>query len=323
MIDFCNFYQKIAVGPLNHWLETLPLQIKKWKKTTQHRQFKYWEKIVQNIPNITPNHLDLKTAVIAKNNQQLYQKDKQNITNMLKRLMPWRKGPFFLYDIKIDSEWRSDWKFERILPHLSPLKDKQILDVGCGNGYSMLRIIGEGAKIVIGIDPKLLFLCQFEAIRKLIGNNQQAYILPLKIRQLQPLIAFDTVFSMGVLYHQRSPLDHIYQLKNQLVLGGELILESLVIEGDENQCLIPHDRYAQMRNVYFIPSAKMLKLWIEKCGFYKVRIVDQTVTTIEEQRQTEWMKTKSLKDFLDPNNFNLTVEGFPAPLRATLVAIKR
>lgn len=75
----------------------------------------------------------------------------------------------------------------------------------------MCIIVGEGAKSVIGIDPyQLLYLYQFEAIRKLIGNNQQAYLLPLSIKQLPMLTAFDTVFSMGVLYHLSSPLDHLY-----------------------------------------------------------------------------------------------------------------
>ncbi|PMC22346.1 tRNA 5-methoxyuridine(34)/uridine 5-oxyacetic acid(34) synthase CmoB, partial [Klebsiella aerogenes] len=44
---------------------------------------------------------------------------------------------------------------------------------------------------------------------------------------------------MGVLYHRRSPLDHLWQLKDQLAPGGELVLETLVIEGDENTVLVP------------------------------------------------------------------------------------
>ncbi|MFV9997302.1 MAG: tRNA 5-methoxyuridine(34)/uridine 5-oxyacetic acid(34) synthase CmoB [Arsenophonus endosymbiont of Dermacentor nuttalli] len=323
MIDFAHFYQQIAVGPLNHWLKTLPGQIEQWKKNSQHGQFKGWQKIVQNLPTMTPSQLDLKTAVIAKNKHPLCSKDKQRIKQLLTSLMPWRKGPFSLYDINIDSEWRSDWKWQRILPYLSLLTDKLILDVGCGNGYHMWRMVGEGAKSVIGIDPTQLFLCQFEAVRKLIGNDQRAHLLPLGIEQLPTLAAFDMVFSMGVLYHRRSPLEHLYQLKNQLVSGGELVLESLVIEGDEKQCLIPNKRYAQMRNVYFIPSAKMLKIWLQKCGFCDVHIVNQTATTTQEQRKTAWMATKSLADFLDPNNNQLTVEGYPAPLRATLVAKKK
>ena len=186
----------------------------------------------------------------------------------------------------------------------------------------MWRMLGEGADFVVGIDPTQLFLCQFEAVRKLLGNDQRAHLIPVGIEQMPELNAFDTVFSMGVLYHRRSPLDHLWQLKNQLVSGGELVLESLVIEGDEFQCLIPGERYAQMRNVYFIPSAKMLKVWLEKCGFKDVRIVDENVTSLEEQRKTDWMVTDSLEAFLDPLDHTKTVEGYPAPKRAILIATK-
>ncbi len=90
----------------------------------------------------------------------------------------------------------------------------------------------------------------------------------------------------------------------------------------KNTVLVPGDRYAQMRNVYFIPSAPALKNWLEKCGFVDVRIVDMSVTSTEEQRRTEWMVTESLADFLDPNDASKTVEGYPAPLRAVLIARK-
>ena len=127
---------------------------------------------------------------------------------------------------------------------------------------------------------------------------------------------------MGVLYHRRSSLEHLWQLKDQLVSGGELVLETLVIEGDEHAVLVPGDRYAQMRNVYFIPSALALKNWLEKCGFVDVRIADVCVTSIEEQRRTDWMITESLEQFLDPDDHSKTIEGYPAPMRAVLIATK-
>ncbi|MDM7486321.1 MAG: tRNA 5-methoxyuridine(34)/uridine 5-oxyacetic acid(34) synthase CmoB, partial [Vibrio metschnikovii] len=148
------------------------------------------------------------------------------------------------------------------------------------------------------------------------------HLVPLGIEQLPELQAFDTVFSMGVLYHRRSPLDHLIQLKNQLVSGGELVLETLVIEGDENAVLVPFDRYAQMRNVYFFPSALALKGWLEKVGFVDVRIVDENITSQDEQRSTEWMTHNSLPDYLDNNDPSKTVEGYPAPRRAILIAQK-
>ncbi|MBW7983324.1 tRNA 5-methoxyuridine(34)/uridine 5-oxyacetic acid(34) synthase CmoB [Enterobacillus tribolii] len=322
MIGFGNFYRHIADGPLSHWLEVLPAQLAAWQKESLHGKFKDWFNAVDRLPEMTPYRLDLLRSVTAEAESPLGEGQKTGIETMLRVLMPWRKGPFDLYGIHINTEWRSDWKWERVLPHISSLEGRTVLDVGCGSGYHLWRMIGAGAHFAVGIDPMQLFLCQFEAVRKLLGNDQRAHLLPLGIEQLPELAAFDTVFSMGVLYHRRSPLDHLFQLKNQLVNGGELVLETLVVSGDEHQVLVPGDRYAQMRNVYFIPSAKALVKWLEKCGFCDVRIADECPTTLEEQRRTDWMTSESLAEFLDPKDQSKTREGYPAPIRAVLIARK-
>ncbi|WP_312227096.1 tRNA 5-methoxyuridine(34)/uridine 5-oxyacetic acid(34) synthase CmoB [Pseudescherichia sp.] len=322
MIEFGNLYQQIAKGTLAHWLETLPAQIATWQRGALHGQFKQWTNAVEFLPEMQPYRLDLLHSVTAESETPLSPGQIKRIDTLLRNLMPWRKGPFSLYGVNIDTEWRSDWKWDRVLPHLSDLTGRTILDVGCGSGYHLWRMVGAGAQLAVGIDPTQLFLCQFEAVRKLLGGDQRAHLLPLGIEQLPALNAFDTVFSMGVLYHRRSPLEHLWQLKDQLVSEGELVLETLVVEGDERTVLIPGDRYAQMRNVYFIPSALALKNWLEKCGFVDVRIVDVCQTTTEEQRRTDWMITESLAEFLDPNDSSKTIEGYPAPLRAVLIAKK-
>lgn len=320
-MDFGNFYQLIAKSPLSHWLETLPSQIAAWQREQLHGHFKNWDRSVEHLPSLKPETLDLLHSVTA-DSPHLSERQRGGIESLLRNLMPWRKGPYSLYGVNIDTEWRSDWKWERVLPHISSLAGRTVLDVGCGSGYHMWRMIGAGANLVVGIDPMQLFLCQFEAVRKLLGDDQRAHLLPLGIEQLPELKAFDTVFSMGVLYHRRSPLDHLLQLKNQLVSGGELVLETLVVEGGDREVLVPGERYAQMRNVYFIPSTGALKSWLEKCGFEDVRIVDYSVTSTDEQRRTDWMTSESLAEFLDPNDPTKTVEGYPAPLRAVLVARK-
>ncbi|ASL83327.1 MULTISPECIES: tRNA 5-methoxyuridine(34)/uridine 5-oxyacetic acid(34) synthase CmoB [Serratia] len=322
MIEFGDFYQHIAKSPLSHWLDTLPAQLSAWQRESLHGKFKQWFNSVEHLPTLTPTRLDLLHGVRAEMEPGLSPGQLEGIEKMLRTLMPWRKGPFSLYGIDIDTEWHSDWKWDRVLPHISPLAGRTILDVGCGSGYHLWRMIGAGAHFAVGIDPMQLFLCQFEAVRKLLGGDQRVHLLPLGIEQLPDLAAFDTVFSMGVLYHRRSPLDHLYQLKNQLVAEGELVLETLVVEGDRHQVLVPGDRYAQMRNVYFIPSAEALKCWLEKCGFVDVKIADMCVTSLEEQRRTDWMTSESLAEFLDPNDRSKTVEGYPAPLRAVLTAKK-
>ncbi|AKO45745.1 tRNA 5-methoxyuridine(34)/uridine 5-oxyacetic acid(34) synthase CmoB [[Haemophilus] ducreyi] len=318
MIDFRPFYQQIATSPLSAWLETLPLQLKQWEKTA-HSDYAKWAKIATSMPTF-PTSINLTDKVEAVLAEALPEGEKQYLIYRLKQLMPWRKGPYHLHGVHIDTEWRSDFKWQRVLPHLAPLKDRTILDVGCGNGYHMWRMVDEGAQMVVGIDPTELFLCQFEAVRQLLGNDRRANLIPLGLEQMQPLAAFDTVFSMGVLYHRKSPLDHLSQLKAQLVKGGELILETLIIDGDINDVLTPADRYAKMKNVYFIPSVAALINWLKKIGFKNARCVDQSVTTLAEQRKTEWLENESLVDFLDPRDQRKTIEGLPAPKRAVILA---
>lgn len=322
MFNFANFYQLLANDTLlQPWLNILPQQLTDWQQA-EHGDFERWLRALKKLPDDQPDHVDLTTSVKVSNNEPLSSGESKKLESILRTLHPWRKGPYDLHGVYIDTEWRSDWKWDRVLPHITPLKNRSVLDVGCGNGYHMWRMVGEGARLCVGIDPSHLFLVQFEAVRKLLGNDQRAHLLPLGIEQLPELEAFDTVFSMGVLYHRRSPLDHILQLKNQLVSGGELILETLVIDGDENAVLVPVDRYAQMRNVYFFPSAAALKVWLEKCGFIDVVIADESITSTDEQRSTTWMTHNSLPEYLDPNDPSKTVEGYPAPKRAILIAKK-
>lgn len=242
--------------------------------------------------------------------------------------------------ILIDTEWHSDWKWRRVAPHLGNLKGRRVLDVGGGSGYHGWRMAGAGAETVIIVDPSCLFYHQFMAIRHFVGaadaadaddlnsqdNNTDGYrthYIPVPLEALPAHSQlFDTVFSMGVLYHRQSPFEHLQQLRGQLVKGGELVLETLVIDGDANTVLVPHNRYAQMNNVYFLPSVAALIGWLEKVGFTDVRCVDVAVTSTDEQRQTDWMTYQSLSDFLDPNDASKTIEGYSAPKRATLTAKK-
>lgn len=321
MFDFRPFYQQIATTELSDWLETLPAQLKRWQANT-HGEYAKWAKVVEFLPDRIADEIDLQHRVEAKLNQPLSDGERQRMIHHLKQLMPWRKGPYHLFGVHIDCEWRSDFKWDRLLPHIAPLQDRLVLDVGCGSGYHMWRMVGEGAKMVVGIDPTELFLCQFEAVRKLLNNDRRANLIPLGIEQMQPLHAFDTVFSMGVLYHRKSPLDHLSQLKTQLKKGGELVLETLVVDGDEQAVLVPGERYAKMKNVYFIPSVAALINWLNKTGFQHIRCVDVAVTSLEEQRKTEWLENESLIDFLDPHDHTKTVEGYPAPKRAVIIANK-
>lgn len=324
--QFKAFYQHIATSKLYHWLDVLPKQLSDWLNEThptssQSNQYK-WYKTLEHLPIVENTELILSDTVKVTAPETLSEGEIKGLTFQLKNLMPWRKGPYDLLGVYVDTEWRSDHKWNRVINYISPLKDRWVLDVGCGSGYHMWRMLGQGAHTVIGIDPTELFLCQFLAVKQIVNQTQNAFFLPLGIEELPELKAFDTVFSMGVLYHRRSPLDHLIQLKNQLRSGGELVLETLIIEGGVNEVLVPEDRYAQMNNVYFIPSAEALINWLQKVGFTHIRMVDKTTTNFSEQRRTQWMQNESLEDFLDATDPALTIEGYPAPLRAVFIANK-
>jgi tRNA (mo5U34)-methyltransferase len=246
-----------------------------------------------------------------------------SLHDALQRLHPWRKGPFALFGIDIDSEWRSDLKWARVESAISPLAGRCVLDVGCGNGYYLWRMLGLGARFALGVDPSLRSIAQFTAIARAVQSAPVA-LLPLASEELPPdTQAFDTVFSMGVLYHRRDPLAHLEELRGQLGPGGELVLETLVVEGGAGDVLEPRGRYAKMRNVWCIPSADTLLGWLRAGGFTDARIADTSITTPLEQRRTPWMRFESLADFLDPTDPSRTVEGHPAPRRALVVATRR
>lgn len=323
MIDYTPLYAQMEETPLASWLDQLPAQVAAALDDSQHGRLAEWRAILSNLPNVTPSQVNLKDGVIVGRPDELAPETFAQMESLLRRLHPWRKGPFHLFGLHIDTEWRSDWKWDRLKDGITPLNGRLVLDVGCGNGYHCWRMAGSGARLVLGLDPYLLYVAQYQAVRHFVGDAMPAYVLPLGVEALpQNLAAFDTVFSMGVLYHRRSPLDHLLTLWEALRPGGELVLETLVIEGALGQILVPEGRYAQMRNVWFIPTVPTLLSWLRKCGFEQEKLLDVTPTTTQEQRATEWMTFKSLPDFLDPTDASQTVEGHPAPRRAIVTAIR-
>lgn len=244
--------------------------------------------------------------------------DLERLQQQLLNLHPWRKGPLELGGVRIDTEWRSDWKWERLKPHLD-LDDQRILDIGCGNGYFGLRMLAAGAKLVIGIDPTLVFIMQWLAMQKLCpGLNN--FVLPLGIEHLPANTAgFDSVFSMGVLYHRHNPVEHLELLKKLTLPGGQIVLETLILEGETQKILKPSGRYARMRNVHAIPTLTVLQDWLGQAGLSEAMVLDVSKTTIDEQRTTDWMTFESLRECLDVKNPSVTVEGHPAPIRAALL----
>lgn len=319
-----NLFYYIDNSRMQRWGSSLRALAGEKLITNIHGDMTRWMTALNQLPDISSASIDLNAATITiGEDSNLDEQQQKELLEGLKGLSPWRKGPFNFFGTHINTEWRSDWKWERISPHLPDLKHKVILDVGCGSGYHCWRMLGAGAERVIGIDPSKLFLMQFLSVKKYVGDAAPIDFLPFKMEEIPAnLESFDITFSMGVLYHRRSPIDHLYELKGALKSGGQVVLETLVIDGEEGHTLVPEDRYAMMRNVWFIPTPETLIAWMKRVGFKEVQLVDLSETSTEEQRSTEWMTYQSLSDFLDPNDPQKTIEGYQSPKRATLIATK-
>ena len=283
-------------------------------ETNTHGDLQHWLEAIKTLPEGDAGaDLDRAAPVLCRpvNDPELLRKS-------LFALHPWRKGPLELAGVKIDTEWRSDWKWDRIAPHLN-LDGQQVLDIGCGNGYFGLRMLGAGARLVVGIDPTMVFVMQWLAMQKLApGLNN--FVLPMGIEHLPADVGgFDTVFSMGVLYHRRDPLEHLRQLRSLVRTGGHIVLETLVLDGAGKEVLEPQGRYARMRNVHAVPTVAVLLEWLKQAGMANAEVLDVSKTKVGEQRSTEWMTFESLRESLDEGDMALTVEGHPAPVRAALL----
>ena len=325
MIEFDTLFSQLTQTRLHFWVDSLKQQLDGIFEANPHGKHKEWEAILQQLPNVpvSNSNFDINT-VSAGSKNDISEEQSKILLSLLQQQQPWRKGPYNLLGIHINTEWHSDWKWERIKDHVSPLNDRLVLDIGCGNGYHMWRMLGAGARLVVGADPSRLFLNQFSTIKHYLGQQLPIHILSLRGEDLPDFNqqGFDTVFSMGVLYHRKSPFDHLQELKSFIKPGGELVLETLVVDGDINTVLVPEGRYAKMRNVWFIPSVALLERWLKRLGFTDIKMIDLNQTSVEEQRATEWMDYESLADFLDPDDSDLTIEGYPAPLRACLTCTR-
>jgi len=306
------------------WQKELTEQLETIFAHPSHGHFNKWLAAVDSLPKAISTNFDFTKGVAQVGHPD--DLDSEHLTdtiNALKTLSPWRKGPFNYCGIAIDSEWQCQQKWGRFEKHLGKMRGKRVLDVGCGNGYYMLRMLGAGAEQVIGVDPGLLFLAQFQAIIQTLKCRPNAHLLPLPFEQLPAgLDNFDHVLSFGVLYHRRQPEEHLSQLHDRLQAGGTLYLETLILETEEHCELVPEDRYAGMRNVWSIASPGFIKHQLQSVGFEDVECLDQTTTNLNEQRASAWMTNYSLENFLNPTDHSKTIEGHPAPVRGLFRAIK-
>ncbi len=278
------------------------------------------QEAVASLPHLRVSSVAL-DDVVAIDFETCSKEQEEQIVEVAKRLKPWRKGPFRISETLIDSEWQSFMKYNLLEPHFN-LKDKIVGDIGCNNAYYLFRMLSHKPKKLVGFDPSAITYSQFQFIDHFIKSNIVYELLGIEHVEFYEH-RFDVLFCLGVLYHRSDPISMLKSLYKGLNSGGELILDTFMIDGDDEVCLTPKGRYSKIPNIYFIPTVNALKNWCYRAGFESVEVLDIKKTSHQEQRKTEWIDTQSLKDFLDPIDNNKTIEGYPAPKRVYIKATKK
>ncbi len=294
-------------------LDEIRIERKKWMK---------WKNIaplrdaLQELPELTCN-TQLNDIVTLNSDESI---DIELIKKTAKIMMPWRKGPFDLFGLFIDSEWKSQMKYNLLRPHFN-LKDKRVADIGCNNGYYLFRMQEDAPQKLVGFDPSSLYKTQFDFINHFVKSDIVYELLGVEHLPFYEE-KFDTIFCLGVLYHRSDPVAMLKALYKGLDKEGEVILDTFMIDGDDEICLTPKSSYSKIPNIYFVPTIPALKNWCLRAGFKGFEVLETSLTNKDEQRRTDWIEGQSLEDFLDPDDSSKTVEGYPAPKRVYVRLIK-
>ncbi len=297
-------------------LDVLREERKKW---LTWKNILPYQEAIKNLPNHDTVEVSLGDSVSV-NIPNLCEAGAEQVKQTALLMKPWRKGPFSINELFIDSEWQSQIKYNLLEPHFN-LKDKVVGDIGCNNGYYLFRMQSHEPKKLIGFDPSAIYYSQFQFFNHFIKSDIVYELLGVEHVEFYEH-KFDVLFCLGVLYHRSDPVMMLKSLFKGLNKGGELILDTFMIDGNDEMCLTPKERYSKIPNIYFVPTVPALINWCHRAGFESVEVLEIMVTEANEQRKTEWIDTQSLEDYLDPNDKTKTVEGYPAPKRVYIKAIK-
>lgn len=275
------------------------------------------------LSKFTAQHFSGEPVVHIGNVDEVSVEEQEQIRENLRAFMPWRKGPFSVFGLDVDAEWRSEKKWERLEDFLPDLEGKVIADIGCNNGYYMLRMADHTPAFVLGFEPSVQHYYCFKALNAMAGQTNLDIDL-LGVEHLSLFVeTFDVVFLMGIIYHRASPVDTLRDILTSLKPGGSLILETQGIPGELPVALFPDKTYAKVPGTYFVPTGPCLINWMQKAGFVDIDLFCSHPMSDGEQRKTEWMEFESYKDFLDPDNPEMTIEGYPAPHRFFIKGTKK
>jgi tRNA (mo5U34)-methyltransferase len=336
--DRRSFFQRVnATGHpgLNHWMIQLQRQCQQRFDGDDDAQWADYKSVLCRLPVAEGGFLDA-TGDVVKVVGDFVGRDllaggagggnsdecPETVRALLLKLLPWRVGPWRFAGVDVDAEWRSYLKWKRIASEIY-FDGAKVLDVGCNNGYFGFKALDAGAEWVLGVEPTRLYAAQHEVFRQYLADPSTMGLMPICDDQIPlGLNVFDVVLSMGVLYHRKNPVGHLERLYSSLRKRGQLVLETMAIESQEANLIVPEGKFAKMRGIWFMPTVAMLQRWLRRIGFDQIQVIDISTTRDDEQRTTPFMPFESRSDFVDPQNAGLTIEGYPMPCRVVISALR-
>jgi len=165
-------------------------------------------------------------------------------------------------------------------------KGKKVLDVGCWTGGTSLLLAGMGAT-VIAIEEVRKYADCIRFLVDSFGAGGRIGVQHCSLYDAGSGYAvthdgtYDCVLLSGVLYHVSDPVLALRICYNRLGSGGQLLVESAGMVGDESVCRYSgptqafggtiEDRSRAGWN-WFTPTAKVLKQMLHDVGFAEVGI---------------------------------------------------
>lgn len=307
-------------------LEADKIKILRYKCCSlKQSQIKYFKCLLSPIYSfLKTNHINTDSDIIEIGVRDELKIDEYGcLIHILQQLKPWKKGPFNIFGILIDAEWRSNYKWHRICPVISDyITNKRIMDIGCNNGYFAFKMLRYQPQLIIGLEPYEKYRAQSDLLAYFFDSSY-LYVEPFGVEHIDVYYNFfDLILFMGVIYHLKNPCEVLFKVHAALRRGGKLILESQGIMGDDPIALIPESRYANAKGIWFVPTEKYLINLLKRCDFKRINCFYKHVLTTDEQRSTLWAPISSLSEGLDSNDLSKTIEGYPAPIRIYIEAYK-
>ena len=144
---------------------------------------------------------------------------------------------------------------------LGNISNKNILDVGCGNGLISLKYAKVNKLTLIDISDKMLGLAKANA--QLMGIDSIDYHKG-SIEDFDPSKKYDVIIVIGILSHLKSIRSTIVKLKKILSKDGDIIIQF----SDYNSMITKMNIYLSKRKyaIKRLTKDKMLQI-IDFCGF--------------------------------------------------------